>query len=231
VINNGLVGSVDQAVPCPQYLTGEGVTLHNSDLESGVGNDFLEDFAQSCNNAFSSFYNKTTNVALAQTAQKYYGFNEPWNVGLDEPTVYGYVPDGSSNALIEELVGQDKIATSPLAMASVAATIDQGSFKQPILVPGVSQISATPLPSGTDSDIKEMMHAVVTQPEGTLYGVFPDTNNLYAKTGTAEDGAVTNAWTIAFRGDYAICDFVYNGQYGATSAGPQVRSILNQIDP
>ena len=232
LINKGLVSNLSQSVPCPGTLDAGGITLHNSEGESGAGNSFLDDFAASCNNAFSSFYNQVTTSDLAGAAQTYYAFNEQWDVGLGVPTTYGKVPDGSNNNIAEELVGQDQIQTSPLAMASVAATIATGTFHQPILVPGTKQITATALPSATDTDLKTLMHAVVTS--GTLEGKFTNTDGVYAKTGTAEYGSQSqynNSWTIAFKDDYAICALAVNGGFGADTAGPEVNTVLNAIDP
>jgi hypothetical protein len=232
LVNKGLVTSLSQSVPCPTTLDAGGITLHNSEGESGLGNSYLDDFAASCNNAFSSFYNQVSTSDLAGTAQTYYGFNEPWDVGLGQPTTYGKVPDGPNNNTAEELVGQDQITTSPLAMASVAATIATGTFHQPILVPGTKQITATALPAATDSDLKTLMHAVVT--EGTLAGVFTSDTGVYAKTGTAEYGPQSqynNSWTIAFKDDYAVCALAVNGGFGASTAGPEVNTVLNAIDP
>ena len=68
-------------------------------------------------------------------------------------------------------------------MASVAATVDTGTFEQPILVPGTKQVTATPLPAATDADLKEMMRAVVTSGTAAGLGFGPA---VYAKTGTAD---------------------------------------------
>ena len=53
-----------------------------------------------------------------------------------------------------EAFGDGAISASPLAIASVSATVDTGVFKQPILVPGARQITATPLPASTDAGLK-----------------------------------------------------------------------------
>jgi cell division protein FtsI/penicillin-binding protein 2 len=224
VLNKGVITNLNQTWDCPATLSADGITLHNSEQEAGVGKSFLWDFAQSCNNAFSRFEGKVSRTDLASTAHDYFGFNQKWDVGLAAPTTYGNVPDTSSNSLAEELVGQDQITTSPLAMASVAATIANGSFKQPILVPGTKQASATPLSSSTDQNLKTLMHEVVVS--GTLAGVL--SAGVYGKTGTAEvQGKKPNSWTIAFRGDYAVAALAVGGGFGASTAGPEVKSLLN----
>ena len=64
-----------------------GITYHNDQHESEPpGTPFSTDFAQSCNNAFSTQWQHLTGGAsLAATAQKYYGLNQKWNIGLGEP--------------------------------------------------------------------------------------------------------------------------------------------------
>jgi cell division protein FtsI/penicillin-binding protein 2 len=137
------------------------------------------------------------------------------------------VPTSSSNSLAEELVGQDQITASPLMMASVAATIANGSFKQPILVPGASQLSATALPGNTDSALKTLMRAAVTQ--GTLAGVLTQPG-AYGKTGTAEvQGKTPNSWTIAVHGDFAVAALAVGGNFGASTAGPECNSLLKAV--
>ena len=227
LLDQGLVTSLDQPVPCPQVLEADGVTLHNSEQEQAPGNDFEQDFAQSCNNAFSGFYRQVSTTEIAATAQKYFGFDEPWDIGLGQPTTYAHVPHDASDSVAEEMVGQDRITASPLAMASVAATVADGSFRQPILIPGAAQKPATPLPAQDLRDLRTLMHSVVTQ--GTLAGVLTDAADTYGKTGTAEVGTSDNSWTIAYRGDYAVCALAVGGGFGAAVAGPQVESVLRAL--
>jgi Penicillin binding protein transpeptidase domain len=231
LLNSGKVSDLNQTVPCPATLQADGITLHNSESEVGDNNSFLLDFAASCNNAFSSFHNQVTRDQLVSTAHDYFGWNQPWDVGLGSPTVYGNVPNTNSNSLAEELVGQDRITTSPLVMASVAATVDTGTFKSPTLVPGVQQITGTPMPSSTQSNLKTLMHAVVTNSSGTLAGVFGSGDGIYAKTGTAQvQGKSDNSWTILFKGDYAIAALAVGGGFGAQTAAPEIRSVLGSLN-
>jgi hypothetical protein len=228
VLNKGVISNLNQNWDCPATYNADGITLHNSEQESGSGVSFLWDFAQSCNNAFSRFNTKITRDDLVNTAHDYYGFNQKWDVGFGEPTVYGTIPNTSSNSLAEELVGQDQITTSPLVMASVAATVANCSFKQPIIVPGQAQISATALPASTCSNLKTLMRAVVTS--GTLASVFNGQSGVYGKTGTAEVGNKTpNSWTIVFKGDYAVGALAVGGNFGAQTAGPEIKAMLDAI--
>ena len=166
LINDGLA-SENSPVTCPATYTVQGVTYNNDNGESEpAGTPFSTDFAQSCNNAFSQWWTQL-NGQLASTAQTYYGLDQPWNIGLPgEPASYFSAPAGASGSeLAEEAFGQGELTASPLAMASVAATVDSGQFRQPVLVPGTATVSASPLPASTDQQLKDMMRDVVT--EGT----------------------------------------------------------------
>jgi len=131
-----------------------------------------------------------------------------------------------------EAFGQGKLETSPLAMASVAATVDTGSFHQPVVIPGARQLSAARLPSGTDSQLKKMMRAVVTYPDGTAHGVGFG-SGVYVKTGTAEDqaGQPPNSWIIVFDPslDIAIGAVVLDAGAGNEYAGPEALSVVEAL--
>ena len=106
--------------------TVQGIPFTNYQNESEpAGTPFITDFAQSCNNAFDQFYNQL-NGKLASTAQDYYGLDQNWDLGLggDISASYMNVPASASGAeLAQETWGEGELTASPLAMASVAATV------------------------------------------------------------------------------------------------------------
>jgi cell division protein FtsI/penicillin-binding protein 2 len=217
-------------VACPPKFTIQGITYHNDQNESEpAGTPFIDDFAQSCNNAFTTqepyLYGK-----LASTAKDYYGLDQDWDIGIgDLSASYFNAPaTASGSELAQEAFGEGQLTASPIAMASVAATVDYGSFKQPILVPGIKQVTADPLPTSTDTYMKEMMRAVVTEGTADGIGFGPD---VYAKTGTADivGQEQPNSWLIAFDpdDDIAVAALVLNAGYGAQFAGPEVKQFLD----
>ena len=234
LLANGLVSSPSQAVQCPAKIVVDGTTFANSQNESKpAGTPFLTDFAVSCNNAFGQWYDKIGSTTLAQTAEKYYGLNQQWNLGTGLAGPYYQIPSSSSNGeLFQELFGQGQLEAAPLAMASVAATVDDGTFKQPILVQGASQLSATSLPSNVQQSLWQMMKAVTTESDGTASGVFSSVNStVYGKTGTADVGstqAKPNSWMVVFDPtlDVAIATVVLNAGYGASFAAPEEAQVL-----
>ncbi len=218
-------------VACPETFTIQGVTYHNDKGESeSASTPFITDFAQSCNNAFSTQWQHLTNGRLAQTAKQYYGLDQQWDIGIGSlsASYFNAPASASGSELAQEAFGQGALTASPLAMASVAATIDSGTFRQPYLAAGGPLVTATPLPATTDAWLKEMMRAVVTSGTAAPIGFGPD---VYAKTGTADiDGqGRPNSWLIAFdpSRDVAVACLVVKAGYGAQVAGPEVRSFFN----
>jgi hypothetical protein len=227
---NAGVLTPQSAVTCPPAFEIQGITYHNDQGESEpAGTPFIDDFAQSCNNAFTTqepyLYGK-----LASTAKDYYGLNQKWDIGIGALSgQYFNAPATASGAeLAQEAFGEGQLTASPIAMASVAATVDYGSFKQPILVAGIKQVTATPLPASTDADMKELMRAVVTEGTADAIGFGPD---IYAKTGTADivGQEQPNSWLVAFdpEADIAVADLVLNAGYGAQFAGPEVKNFFD----
>jgi cell division protein FtsI/penicillin-binding protein 2 len=167
---------------------------------------------------------------LASTAHDYFGLNQKWDIGIaGESASYFNAPASATGSeLAQEAFGQGSLTASPIAMASVAATVDTGTFKQPYLLNGTTQITATPLPTRTDSQLKEMMRAVVTSGTAAGIGLGPD---VYAKTGTASglNQEQPDSWLIAFdpSKDVAVAALVLKAGYGAQFAGPEVAQFLN----
>lgn len=237
LIGNGRA-TADSPVQCPAAYTVQGVTIHNADGESEPPSTPLSyDFAQSCNDAFTPWWPELSASSpsgtnkLAAAAETYYGLNRQWDIGIsgESARYFKVLLTASGSELAEEDFGEGRLLASPLAMASVAATVEHGSFKQPILVPGTKQITATPLPTGTDTQLKEMMRDVVTEGTAAGEGFGPD---VYAKTGTADINGQDqpNAWFVAFDPgqDVAVADLVIDAGYGAQYAAPEVRTFFGR---
>ncbi|HET9171397.1 MAG TPA: NTF2-like N-terminal transpeptidase domain-containing protein [Actinospica sp.] len=239
---NGLLGQgIDTHVGCPLVEDVQGVKIHNStsSANSSAGTEdfepdntpFSTDFAQSCNNAFTRWWQQMAGGKLAGAAQTYYGLNEEWDIGLGGKGSYFSMPGHQSGSeLAEELYGQGQIEANPLTMASVAATVDTGSFHQPYLVSGLGDMAtATPLPSAVKSQLWTVMREVVTSGTAEAVGFG---SGVYGKTGTAEADAnkdhYPNGWMIVFdpSKDLAIAAVVVDSNFGAKTAGPEVNYVL-----
>ncbi len=82
LFNAGVLSPSSQ-VACPKTFTIQGITYHNDQGESELASTpFITDFAQSCNNAFSTQWAHLTGGRLAETVREYYGLDQKWNIGL-----------------------------------------------------------------------------------------------------------------------------------------------------
>ena len=231
LISSGVL-SASSAVACPGTYTVQGITYHNDNNEAlPPSTPFVTDFAQSCNNAFSTQWQHLSGGRLARTAKDYFGLNQSWDIGITGLSAsYFNTPAGASGSeLAQEAFGEGQPIASPLAMASVAATVDTGAFKQPVLLSGAKRVTAKPLPASTDAQLKQMMQAVVTSGTAASIGFG---SGVYAKTGTADikGQEQPNSWLIAFDPsmDVAVGALVVNAGYGAQFAGPEVKTFLDK---
>ncbi|MFG2120583.1 penicillin-binding transpeptidase domain-containing protein [Streptomyces sp. NPDC048710] len=221
----------DASHPCPKTYKLAGWTFHNdadSEIKKGT---FKLSFGASCNNAFINFAPKLSNSDLTKEAQEIYGLGlNNWAIGV--PSFDGSVPVQSGAQMGASLIGQGGVRMNPLNMASVAATVESGVFRQPYLVaPTVdhrtlAKASRT-MSSKTQAQLKDVMQ--YTAAYGTaakaMSGLGP---NYGAKTGSAEvDGQKKpNGWLTAYRGDLAAAGVVQAGGHGGDTAGPIVAALL-----
>jgi len=231
LISSGVL-TASSPVGCPAAYTVQGITYHNDNNETlPASTPFVTDFAQSCNNAFSQQWPHLSGGGLARAAKEYFGLNQSWNIGITglSASYFNAPASASGSELAQEAFGEGQLTASPIAMASVAATVATGTFKQPILLPGTKQLTATPLPASTDAQLKQMMQAVVTSGTAAAIGFGP---GVYAKTGTADiqGQEQPNSWLIAFdpAKDIAVGCLVVNAGYGAQFAGPEVKAFLDK---
>ncbi|ACU70371.1 penicillin-binding protein transpeptidase [Catenulispora acidiphila DSM 44928] len=236
LLQTGLTPS--DAAPCPPTSTVGSQTYHNDEgLKNGYPNATLTDaFEQSCNTSYVGLRNRLSGLgALENEAKTQFGLNQPWDMGLGSAT---YCTAGSEQVpaadgqerFAAETFGQGDITMCPLTMASVAATVANGTFKQPILLPGQSQVAATPLPAGVDKNLKTLMRGVIT--EGTATSLRGISSTLGAKTGTAErQNEDPDSWMIAMdpQHDIAVACVVLNGGFGNDKAGPAIKAMLTGI--
>lgn len=224
-----------QRVHCPKYTSVAGQRFENQDeFDLPSGSTFRQAFARSCNTAFVGLRTRLAGDTLHRTAATF-GIGSPWQVGA--ATFDGSVPvSRSANDTAATAIGQGRVESSPLVMASVAATVDAGTFHQPVLVPdAVHHRHRAPAKPDTSTvrELRSMMRSVVTSGSGTALRGLP--GEPHAKTGTAEFGKRnpprTHAWMAGYlgKGDLAFCVFVEDGGSGGKDAGPVAKRFLNGL--
>ncbi|MDX3432161.1 penicillin-binding transpeptidase domain-containing protein [Streptomyces sp. ME01-18a] len=222
-------------VACPKFTRVDGQRFENQNqFTLPAGSTFKDSFAKSCNTMFVENRAKAGGSALHDTAEAF-GIGGEWDVG--DVTYDGSVPvTTSDNDLAASTIGQARVQASPLVMASIAATVKEGTFKQPVLVPGAvkkkHEATARLDPSVTGA-LREMMRATVTYGAGSALTGIP--GEPHAKTGTAEFGEEkpprTHAWMIGYQGDsdLAWCVMLEDGGSGGADAGPVAARFLKNL--
>ncbi|MGW3406613.1 penicillin-binding transpeptidase domain-containing protein [Streptomyces zhihengii] len=233
MIDKGLVSGPGSKVECPATVTWER-TFHNlKDFDLGTPS-FQRAFAHSCNTTFIKPVKPLgtgAGTALGETAKKYFGIGEEWQTGVK--TWDGSVPASSGAETAASYIGQGKIQMNALNMASIAATVKGGAFRQPVIVPqSLDDRTLAPtrqLPGTMAATLRQLMAAAATG-EGTGARAMASVGGAKgAKTGSAEvDGqGDSNAWFTAYAGDLAAAAVVDSGGHGGDSGGDVVARVLN----
>lgn len=219
-------------VRCPSQVTIGGRTFHNDNSEQFGTTTLRTAFAASCNSTFALLATQRLDgTALAAMAAGF-GFNARPSLGI--PAVLGrFTSPRAPVDLAADAFGQGTDLVNPLSQASVAAAVENGTWRPPQLVTSPAPPQAArprPLPAAILATLRPMMKAVVTT--GTAAGVgFPP--GVYGKTGTAEYGSGPNppahGWFVGYRGNLAFAVLVEGGGTGADSAGPIANAFLRRL--
>jgi cell division protein FtsI/penicillin-binding protein 2 len=224
--------SPSSTVPCTDRIVVDGKQFENYDdyPAGGLGRIPLRTaVANSCNTAFISQSGKLSDGALADAASSL-GMGVDHDLGF--PAYFGSVePPASETVAAADMIGQGKVLASPMAMATVIASIQSGATVLPGLVKDlkVEQADVPELAGAEAGQLRTMLRGVVTSGSGSLLADVPGPP-VIAKTGTAEferEGRLhTHAWMIAAQDDLAVAVFVDEGSSGSGTAGPILESFL-----
>ncbi|MFE4638150.1 penicillin-binding transpeptidase domain-containing protein [Streptomyces sp. NPDC056773] len=235
MLEHGLVGGPDSAVECPKEVTWAGSVFHNNKnffIENGT---FRDSFRRSCNTFFMKALGPLNakgvqDTALGRTARKYFGLGGVWSIGIVSTDAGIPVSKGPETAA--SYIGQGKVTMNALSVASLSATVKNGAFRQPVIVPREmikgELATAQPLPGTMAATLRTLMGAAAT--DGTAAKAMSVVSgDKGAKTGSAEvDGQDdSNSWFTGYADDLAAGAVVQSGGYGSGPAGEVVASVLN----
>ncbi|WP_354642019.1 penicillin-binding transpeptidase domain-containing protein [Kitasatospora camelliae] len=216
-------------MPCPPTTKVTGLELKN-DFDGDFPNYTLtDDFTRSCNTAFIEKGKEVLKPdSLPKLAKEVFGLGLEWKTGVSNFDTLIPVQNSMAGAA-SEYIGQGAVQTNPLGMASVAATVQNGTFHQPVLVADSKDrvTAARQLAPGVLEDLRGLMRA--TAMNGTAKPVMASLGgNSGAKTGTAEigGGKPANSWFVAYRGNIAAAAEVEGAGHGIDAAGPAVAKVL-----
>lgn len=218
---------------CPTTTVVDGKAFENYDdyPPGALGGITLSGaLANSCNTAFVDAAAGLGEGALADAAASL-GLGVDHDLGF--PAYFGQVPPpGSETEAAADMIGQGGILASPMVMAAVVASVQEGSTVVPWLVDDVRSEPAAdvaPLREREAGQLRGMMREVVRAGSGSALADLPGPP-VIAKTGTAEfdrDGRrLLHAWMVAAQGDLAVAVYVDEGESGSQTAGPLLEAFL-----
>ena len=221
-------------VPCTATVNVDGRNFENYDdyPAGGLGQiPFRTALANSCNTAFIAERTRLKDGDLADAAASL-GLGVDHDLGF--PAYFGAVePPTTETGRAADMIGQGTVLASPMAMATVIASIQEGDLVVPRLVEDVEVSKpdgVKPVSKSEATRLRDLLRGVVTNGSGRLLADVPGPD-VIAKTGTAEfaadDGSIrTHAWMIAAQGDLAVAVFVGEGSSGSGTAGPILETFL-----
>ncbi len=222
----------ETSVSCPPTVVVDGKQFKNySDYpSSGLGRiPFRAALANSCNTAFINERGKLGELGLFDAAAAL-GMGIDHDLGF--PAFFGSVePAQSETEGAANMIGQGRILASPMTMATVIASVQEGQLVVPRLLEPVKVEAPDhkPMTRAEAGALRGMLRGVVTSGSGIGLADVPGPE-VIAKTGTAEfqgdNGIETHAWMIAAQGDLAVAVFVEVGQSGSSTAGPILEAFL-----
>ena len=159
LLRDGL--SVGETVRCPPTIEAGGRQFKNFEGGAAGAVPFSRDFAVSCNTAFVSLAPRLAPDALSRTARDY-GLGRKLDLAV--PAAGGQVPPGEDAVeRAAAMIGQHEILASPLAMASVAATVAAGRWRAPRLLASDPREAGPALPASERDTLRSLMRLVVTR--------------------------------------------------------------------
>jgi penicillin-binding protein A len=252
--------TTNSMVDSPQVLTLPQTVnkLHNDNGET-CGNagangqtTIIWAFSQSCDTTFGKLGMNLGGGALKNTADKF-GMN---NANLEIPGVTvapsQYLVPPSLALTAFSAIGQYSDTVTPLQEAMFSAAIaNNGTLMKPYLIQQVtasdlavvqstqSSVLSQAVSPAVANNVKQMMVAVVQQPQGTAFAFNANNENglqIAGKTGTAQNllngaspnpDAVFTAFAPADNPKIAVGVIVQGGGYGAAAAAPIAVAVIN----
>jgi peptidoglycan glycosyltransferase len=238
--------------PQPLKLPNGNTLANDNGEQCGTGSGktaVIYAFAQSCNTPFANLGIQLGGSTIKSMATAY-GLNNPSSLDIPGVTVApsNFTAEADKSFTAFDAIGQHDTTVTPLQEAMFAATVaDGGTLMKPYLVQQVTasdlsvveqtqpQQLSQPISSTIDGYEKQMMIAVVQQPEGTGSAFNQNNENglvIAGKTGTAQNGvsaqpdAVFTAFAPADNPKIAVGVMIEGGGYGAAAAAPIAVAVI-----
>jgi cell division protein FtsI/penicillin-binding protein 2 len=224
--------SANTEIPCTSVTNVGGQLFTDGQLGPGLSGNtsFSTDFAQGCGTAFAGLSRRLTSSDFSKMVSSF-GIGANWQLPL--PAFSGSVPAATGDGqLAAETIGQG-VGVSPLAMAMVAADVQSGVARSPVLVtspPDEAVARKLPLSASTLTSLREMMREAVTS--GSAKSADVQGAPVYGQTGLVQTGSgrssAWDSWFAGFRGDVAFA-VLESDQSSQVSASVLAAQFLNAL--
>ena len=224
------------SVDCPKTFAVDGRSYKNYEGEELGTPDFATDFAHSCNTAFVKLSTDLGDDDLAKAADTLGLTGWATTLGVGNAFDASIPSNNGKTDKASAVIGQGRNLTSPLALATMVASVARGSAIPPALVTEPAAKGADRTPKALDADavgqLQDLMRQVVTDGTGTVLRDAPG-GDVRGKSGTAEFGSKnppeTHAWFVGYQDGIAFAALVEKGKSGGTVAAPVVEDFLTAL--
>ena len=218
--------SGNQPVPCQTVANVGGQTFTYQPGPRATSATFAADFAAGCGTAFATMSQKLTARQL-MAVERSFGIGAAWNLRV--PAFSGSAAAASGAAgVAAQATGTGGVLMSPLGMAMVAAEVDAGTGRTPVLV--TSDPPATwqaPLSTSQLGQLRQLMRQAVQS--GSARGANVSGQPVYGQAGVVQTGAHAYlSWFVGYRGGMAVA-VVETGTTPAQAAAGLAGTFLRHI--
>ena len=217
--------SASQPLPC-QNVANVGGQTFTYQPGSPSSATFAADFAAGCGTAFATLSEKLTAHQLS-TVERSFGIGTAWNLRV--PAFSGSAAAVTDQAgVAAQATGSGGVLMSPLGMAMVAAEVDAGAGRTPLLV--AEDPAATwqaPLSTSELGELRQLMRQAVQS--GSARAANAPGEPVYGQAGVVQTGAHAYlSWFVGYRGSMAVA-VIETGTTQAQAAAALAGAFLSHI--
>jgi len=217
--------STSQPLPC-QNVANVGGQTFTYQPGPAASTTFAADFAAGCGTAFATMSEKLTARQLS-TVERSFGIGTPWNLRV--PAFSGSAAAVTGQAgVAAQATGTGGVLMSPLGMAMVAAEVDAGIGRTPVIVaadpPSTWQ---APLSASKLGELRQLMRQAVQS--GSARAANVPGEPVYGQSGVVQTGSHAYlSWFVGYRGSMAVA-VIETGTTQAQAAAALAGAFLRHI--
>jgi cell division protein FtsI/penicillin-binding protein 2 len=217
--------STSQPLPC-QNVANVGGQTFTYQPGPAASTTFAADFAAGCGTAFATMSEKLTARQLS-AVERSFGIGTPWNLRV--PAFSGSAAAVTGQAgVAAQVTGTGGVLMSPLGMAMVAAEVDAGTGRTPVIVaadpPSTWQ---APLSTSKLGELRQLMRQAVQS--GSARGANVPGEPVYGQSGVVQTGAHAYlSWFVGYRGSMAVA-VIETGTTQAQAAAALAGAFLSHV--